>query len=440
MAGWFVLIRLPAMTDSWLNRLENLLHLPRLMLFSGTCINFRKSQVKPEVTVLSPTLSPPPRLRWLRWFAAPILVPLIVISECLRFFVRPFARWRHPVAYAATLSLDNQQALLNKALVEESVPELFIHPQKKDDGLGNTPLTAALAGFAFNATLVLDRDKYLSAPDRQAAMRLIQQAIQHDDRALLTTPNKPGSLSNNKKGSEGIPTNTPLQLAVKAGDVKIVKMLLPHYTKENLLHTSLLGNNALHVAMVNHQWGIAELILQRAATLDRESPGSNVLDSLLRSTNSMGWTPIQLFQILNIQGKAAQTFTSRGLAKDGKPTTLGIPQGRTTFFFQNEILLNGKKVNDFINNFYDALLGGEEARKSNFSFCALVQCNLTFKDFLEYGETQLATILEQENNLTLEGSVDLNGHPSLLLTQAKVIEQDTTSVSSPSSEVAKMRR
>ncbi len=440
MAGWFDLILLPPKKRSIFNIIENFLHIPRLLLFKGTILDFSMPGT-PERTAISP---PHPFF----WALSPILLPITALFEILRLFIRPLAKFKHPKEYAAksqahvvsptsTTSPRTTEkreytplsrlsptvapmlkgaapTVINIFATTEGGDIFAEGPKTSAYTLQNTILTQPLASIAFSHELT--NEEYLARPERKKAIDLIRHAAKNPQsytRNLLTTPNNPDRGTPEADRHLGFPSNTPLQLAVKAGDLAIAQMLLPHYGKEDLLHASHLGNNALHVAIVDHHWGIAELILQRAAQLDTLHPELHALDSLLQSTNIMGWTPMQLLKILSIKGKDSVTFTSQGKGDTAKPlNTLTIPNGRACFLSPT-FTLNTRKISG-IEEFYAALFGGEEARKDNYAFVHPSNSLLTAA---ARGQMQLeAAITESPSNMgEATPMLALNGKPCLLL-------------------------
>lgn len=395
MANWFDIVILPQNKRSIWNVIDFGLQIPRLLLFKGSILEVSNGSLKPSTTIDLPRVL---------WVFAPILLPLIGLLELFRLFIRPIAKWKHPKEYElshreeSSPLLETSDPILQqkpsealKPVLSGTQPETLqtsmltpppphptpvsippsteeANPSREDARftIRNTKLTALLGQIAFCHDLT--REQYQALKARKDAITLIQDAAANPTKYngnLLTTPNNPdrssdqGTIEKDRKA--GFPRNTPLQLAVKAGDLEMVTLLLPHYSKEDLLHTSALGNNALHVAMVDHHWDAAELILRRAAEL-------NALESLLQSANGMGWTPMQLLQILSITGVKKLTFVSEQPASTShEMTTLILSESRRSIAFGANATLNRKGISG-ANSFYDALLGGEESTKDNGSF------------------------------------------------------------------------
>lgn len=161
--------------------------------------------------------------------------------------------------------------------VELSALESLLGADKatlKDDDQVNTLLTLYLSRLAFGEV-----ENYVSKKDEllNKLTQLCDQA-KHDVEilALLQKPDENVASS-----------NTPLMLLVKMGNIEGVRLVLPLYDANSLLHVTSRKNSALHIALVTGQVEVVSEILHRAKEL-------HVLDELLALSNAASYTAVTL--------------------------------------------------------------------------------------------------------------------------------------------------
>ena len=174
---------------------------------------------------------------------------------------------------------------------EELIKKLLGNPILDDNGLGNTPLTLYLAGRVFDQS----KDEYEKVSPKEilpVLAQLVDLAKTYKPaQKLVTAANSPtGSLSVHSMQS-GIPSNTPLMLMVKAGDIEAVKLLLPFYNAEELMSTTPRGNSVFHIASIAGQGEILSALQKRANEL-------GIWAVYKTHKNNSGYTAFQMLEAL----------------------------------------------------------------------------------------------------------------------------------------------
>ena len=169
----------------------------------------------------------------------------------------------------------------------EQMSKSFKKQKFQNDEFGNTELTSFLAGSVYNGNYDADQQKISTIIKELVA--LAESDV--NARELLITPNNPSTAERALDPKVGFPLNTPLMLMVKAGDIECVNLLLPFYSREDLMTSTLGGNSVFHIASITGQREILVALIHRAQEL-------NMSDVLIENKNKRDNSPKQLLDAL----------------------------------------------------------------------------------------------------------------------------------------------
>ena len=179
----------------------------------------------------------------------------------------------------------------------EQMTKSFKKQKFQNHGFGNTELTSFLAESVFSGNYAADQQKISTRIKELVALA----ASDVNARELLITPNNPHQSSRDMDPKQGVPLNTPLMLMVKAGDLECVKRLLPFYSRENLLTSTLRGNTVFHIAAITGQREILVALENQAQRLDMR-------DVLRTHRNNSDYTPYDMLQALFLRENSFKNF------------------------------------------------------------------------------------------------------------------------------------
>lgn len=179
----------------------------------------------------------------------------------------------------------------------EQMTKSFKKQKFQNDEFGNTELTSFLAKSVYEGNYAADQQKISTRIKELVSLA----ASDVNARELLITPNNPRTAERELNPKVGFPLNTPLMLMVKAGDIECVKLLLPFYSRENLLTSTLRENSVFHIAAITGQREILVALINRAQEL-------NMGDVLNENENICHHTPKQMLDALFLKDNSWKNF------------------------------------------------------------------------------------------------------------------------------------
>jgi hypothetical protein len=180
-------------------------------------------------------------------------------------------------------------SLIDKEEHELMVQQFAQDPFTKDE-MANTPLTFFLAMRVFNSSsdyMELHHQEVITLLAKLGDLAKTSKAA----RDLLITANNQNVALNPSLIKNGMPSNTPLMLLVKAGDSEAIRLILPFYSAEELMRPTPRGNSVFHIAAITGQHQVLSLLKNRAEEL-------NIWQRLKSQQNKAGYTAYDMLEAL----------------------------------------------------------------------------------------------------------------------------------------------